>query len=440
MIPFRSSDVVRETLRFLIFFLLFFQGVLMSAELKHIKIKGVEIPVIFEKEASLPIDAMQIVFQKSGSIEDGNLSGLAKLSAKMLAQGTKSLGNVGFAEALEERAIRFGVHAGVETMVVELSSLKEHFKEGVELVQKLFIEPNLTEDTLKKVKTNTIGSLMRKKNDYDYIASVNLKKILFEGTPLQNPSDGTPQSIEKITLSDVEEFLKRHLALARVIVVIGGDMEWSEAKEHIKEVLKPLAKGENEPLPFYNASDKQKEKVQKEDTKQAYIYFGAPYYLKVEDPDLYKSKVAMFILGSGGFGSRMMEEIRVKRGLAYSAYSFARITKSHSYFTGYLQTKLESQEEAKKIVQEVVREFTQKGVTQKELEAAKKFILGSEPLRNETLSQRLSRAFHEFYSGKPLGYSKKELEKIEALKLEDLNDFIKKHPEIAKLSYSIVTK
>ncbi len=420
--------------------LLFLQGVLMSAELKHIKIKDVAIPVIFEKDSSLPIAAIQVIFQKSGAIEDGNLSGLAKLSAKMLAQGTKTLGNVGFAKALEERAIRFGVHAGTETMVVELSSLKEEFGEGVGLVRKLFREPNLTPQSLGKVKTTTLGTLMRKKSDYDYIASINLKGILFEGTPLQNPSDGTPESVNKITLQDVEAFLQKHLVLARVIVVIGGDMEWSEAQKYVQNLLEPLAKGQNEPLGFYDASDAQKEKVQKEDTKQAYIYFGAPYYLKVDDADLYKSRVAMFILGAGGFGSRMMEEIRVKRGLAYSAYSFARITKSHSYFTGYLQTKLESQKEAKELVQRVVEQFVKEGATQKELDAAKKFILGSEPLRNETLSQRLSHAFNEFYSGKSLGYSKEELKKIEALTLDELNAFIKKHPEIVKLSYSIVTK
>jgi predicted Zn-dependent peptidase len=116
------------------------------------------------------------------------------------------------------------------------------------------------------------------------------------------------------------------------------------------------------------------------------------------------------------------------------------INKSYSYFSGYLQTKLKSQDEAIKVVKEVIEEFTKNGVTQKELDAAKKFLLGSEPLRNETLSQRLGRAFSEFYKGKPLGYSKKELQKIEKLTLEELNKFIKSHPEINELSFSIVTR
>ncbi len=426
---------------FLIILIFIIQGVIMGAELKSVKINGVEVPVIFEKDSSLPIDAVQIIFQKSGSIEDKELPGLAKMSANMLSQGTKELGNVGFAKKLEDKAIRFGVHTGTETFVIEMSALKEQFGYGVDLIRELFIQPNLTSESLQKVKTNMLGALERKKDDYDYVASVNLKKILFAGTPLQNPSDGTSESIQKIALADIEQFLQKHLVLSRAIVVIGGDMEFSDAAEFIQKLLGSLKKGELEPLPFYNASDTQKEYVQKEkDIKQAYIYFGSPYYEKIDSDDLYLSRIAMFILGTGGFGSRLMEEIRVKRGLAYSAYSLARINKSHSYFTGYLQTKLESAKEAQKLVKDVIVDFVQNGATQKELESAKKFILGSEPLRNETLSQRLGRAFSEYYAGKPLGYYKEELKKIANVTLDELNAFIKTHPEITKLSFSIVTK
>ena len=150
-------------------------------------------------------------------------------------------------------------------------------------------------------------------------------------------------------------------------------------------------------------------------------------------------KGAPFILGSSGFGSRMMEEIRVKKGLAYSAYSRFNINKTHSYFSGYLQTKVETGEEAVASVKEVVKTFLEKGVTQEELSSAQQFLLGSEPLRNETLSQRLNRAFHEYYNNRPLGYTKEKLKKIEAIKLDELNAFIKKHSEIAKLSLSVVT-
>ncbi len=162
--------------------------------------------------------------------------------------------------------------------------------------------------------------------------------------------------------------------------------------------------------------------------------------MKTGDVNDYKAKVASFILGESGFGSRLMEEVRVKKGLAYSVYSRSSISKSHSSFTGYLQTKNSNLKEAEKLVKEVIVKFVKNGVTKDELEQAKKFILGSEPLRNETLSQRLSRVFFEYYNGYKLGHSKKVLDEIEKLQLGDLNDFIKKHNEITKLSFSVVTK
>jgi len=229
------------------------------------------------------------------------------------------------------------------------------------------------------------------------------------------------------------------LVLSRAIVAIGGDVDEKTINE-IKPILEDLEVGESKKLSFYEASKKAKTITEKKDTKQAYIYFGSPYNLKYNDKDTYKAKVATFILGSGGFGSRLMEEIRVKKGLAYSAYARVSLNKSASYFSGYLQTKLESQNDAIKTVKNVIDEFIKNGATKEELEQTKKFLLGSEPLRNETMSQRLNRAFMEYYKGFEPEHYKKELKEIENLSLKELNDYIKKHSEIRDLSISIVTK
>ena len=162
--------------------------------------------------------------------------------------------------------------------------------------------------------------------------------------------------------------------------------------------------------------------------------------LRNNHKDNYKAKIASFILGGSGFGSRLMEEIRVKRGLAYSAFGNISIAKSHSYFTGYLQTKVINQHKAKKLIIKIIKDFVKHGVTKDELESAKKFLLGSEPLRTETFSQRQNRAFNLYYKGLKSNYPEKELELFQNLTLEDLNKFIKSHNEITKLSFSIVTK
>jgi len=419
--------------------LLLIQGLMMASTLNYITVEGVKIPLIHEEDNRLPLVSMQLVFEESGSIEDEKLPGLAKISAKMMNEGTAELGSIGFAKVLDAKAVHISAHAGTETFVMEISSLKSSFDYGLEKFNDLLSGPNLKKDTLDKVKALTIGGLSRKENDYDYVAARALKAELFNGTILEHPSSGTIDDVKKIAAEDVEKFLKQHLVLERAVVVVGGDITLAEAQAKAQTLLKVLIKGEKASLGFVAVNKKSKRVVLERETEQAYLYFGSPYNMKVGDEDEYVARVATFILGAGGFGSRLMEEIRVKRGLAYSAYARVQASRSNVYFSGYLQTKLESQKEAEATVKEVIAEFVKNGVTQSELDQSKKFLLGSEPLRVETLSQRLSRTFQEYYKGEELGSSLKELKKIESLNLKTLNNYIKKHTEITDLSFAIVT-
>jgi predicted Zn-dependent peptidase len=420
--------------------LLILQGILMSASIKHIQIDTINVPVIFEEQRSLPTFNVQLIFQNSGYIQDKKKPGLASISAKLLNEGTKKQGSVNFAQKLEEKAISLSASTGFETFVIELSSLKDVRKDALALLQKVLIDPNYSKDTLLKLKTLQVGALKRKENDFDYVSKNILKASLFKNTPLANPASGTIESVESISLNDIKKFINKSINLSNLIVVAGGDLDFKTLKKEISPMLKTLQVGKNNSFKTFSANDKAKEETLLKDTQQAYIYFGSPFNITVQDKDAHMAKVASFILGGAGFGSRLMEEIRVKRGLAYSAYGYISVNKSHSYFTGYLQTKNETADEAKKLVSQIVNDFVINGVTQEELDAAKNFLTGSEPLRVETLSQRLNRAFTYFYRGLDQDYAKQELKKIEILSLEDLNAYIKSHTEIQSLSYSIVRK
>jgi predicted Zn-dependent peptidase len=421
--------------------ILFLGQALMASTLDYIEVNGVKIPFIFEEDKRLPIVSMQLIFTGSGSVDEGKKAGLAKSTAKMLNEGSLKKGSVGFADALDARAIQLSANAGSETFVIELGSLKEEFDTGLSLLSEQLKEPNFTAKSLDKVKTMTLSDISRKEADFDSVASDELKAVLFEGTVLATPNIGTKASVKSITLDDIKSFASHHLVLSNVLIVMGGDIGMEEAKRKVSLLLAPLAVGHATPERHFQPRTTPKESILKRpSTEQAYLYFGSPFAMKEGDSEFYKARVAMFILGSSGFGSRLMEEIRVKRGLAYSAYSRLSAAKTNTYFSGYLQTKLESQAEAKKTVIEVIDSFVRDGVTQAELDQARKFLLGSEPLRVETLSQRLGRTFSEYYQGKPLGYSLQELELIRHLTLDELNDFIQRHGEIKNLSYAIVTK
>ena len=413
----------------------------MASTLDFIDVHGVKVPFIYEEDKRLPIVSMQIVFTHSGSIDEGAHFGLARISGKMLNEGSLKRGSVGFADALDARAIQLSSNAGNETFVIELGSLKEEFDTGLSLLSEQLREPNFTAKSLDKVKTMALSDIARKEADFDTVASDELKAVLFEGTPMAVPNIGTKESIKAIKLNDIEKFIDNHLLLSNALIVVGGDISLADAKTKVQSLLSILKAGKVGNERHYEPRHTPKESILKRpQTEQAYLYFGSPFAMSEGDPEFYKARVAMFILGSSGFGSRLMEEIRVKRGLAYSAYSRLSVAKTNTYFSGYLQTKLESQNKAKKTVVEVIDTFVREGVTQSELDQARKFLLGSEPLRVETLSQRLGRTFSEYYSGKPLGSSVEELEMIRTLTLDEVNDFIKRHNEIKNLSYAIVTK
>ena len=423
-----------------ILILLLLGNIIMAATIEQIEVNGKQIPVIFEYDKRLPLVTMQFIFENSGSVEDTKKAGLAKFSSRIMSEGTSKLGSSAFAEALEAKAIHISASVGKETFVIELGSLKEEFESGLESFDSLLKDPNFSEDAISKVKTTTLGQLASKENDFDYIASNELKALLFDGSVLANPTSGTVESVNSINLDDVKEFIKEHLVSSRLIVVVGGDIDIKTLKVQLSKVIESMPLGNASQIKNYSVTKTPKENILIKETEQAYVYFGSPYNISVESKDYYKARVATYILGTGGFGSRLMEEIRVKKGLAYSAYASLNVSKSSSYMNGYLQTKLESLDNAKKTVQEVVAKFVKDGVTKDELEQTKKFLLGSEPLRVETMSQRLNRTFMEYYKGHELGHSTKELELVKNLKLNDLNEFIKEHNEILEMSFAIVTK
>ncbi len=422
----------------IIILLITIQGILMSATVNPIKIDNVKVPFIFEEDKNLPIISMQLIFKNSGSLTDTK-DGLVKLTSKLLNEGTKKDRSAGFSTKLESRAIGLSAHAGKETFVIELGSLKSEFPKGIALLKELLTDPNYSDETLKKIKTQTIGSLKRKESDFDYISSLKMKSMIFPNTPLAKASLGTVESVNAIELADIKKDIAEHLGLENAIVVMGGDISIAEAFKLAGQVLLELPHVKSKDIKPMKAVGTKQIKKSIVKSEQAYVYFGAPLDVPYDSKERYLSQVASFILGSSGFGSRLMEEIRVKKGLVYSVYSRFNINKTHSYFSGYLQTKVESGDEAVKAVKDVVQLFLDKGVTQEELTSAQQFLLGSEPLRNETLSQRLGRAFQEYYAERPLGSSAEDLKKIEAMTLDELNSFIKKHKEIAELSFSVVT-
>ncbi|WP_100964291.1 insulinase family protein [Helicobacter pylori] len=414
-----------------------FMGLQASA-LTHQEINQAKVPVIYEENHLLPMGFIHLAFRGGGSLSDKNQLGLAKLFAQVLNEGTKELGAVGFAQLLEQKAISLNVDTSTEDLQITLEFLKEYEDEAITRLKELLKSPNFTQNALEKVKTQMLAALLQKESDFDYLAKLTLKQELFANTSLANAALGTKESLQKIKLDDLKRQFAKVFELNKLVVVLGGDLKIDQTLKRLNNALNFLPQGKAYEESYFETSDKKSEKVLYKDTEQAFVYFGAPFKIKDLKQDLAKSKVMMFVLG-GGFGSRLMEKIRVQEGLAYSVYIHSNFSKVAHFASGYLQTKLSTQAKSVALVKKIVKEFIEKGMTQQELDDAKKFLLGSEPLRNETISSRLNTTYNYFYLGLPLNFNQTLLDQIQKMSLKEINDFIKAHTEINDLTFAIVS-
>ena len=398
-----------------------------------LKYKNSNIPLLYEFDNSMPVVNFKLIFKASGSVANGEFPGLANLVAKMLNEGTSKLGVSKFANLLELKAVNLSIFSGFETFGFEINTLKENFDYGLNLLINLLKDPNFTQKTLDKIKTLIKGEIASNNTDFDYLSRTELNRLLYENTSLEYPQIGTLESIDKISLNEVKEFFDA-LFLENLFIVLAGDI-----KENIDldELLNCFKNGNKNNLAFIKTSDEKKLSFVKKQVEQAYIYFGAPYNVKKDE--IFKANVAIFIFGSSGFGSRLMEEIRVKRGLAYSIYARADFGLSSSKIWGYMQTKNESKDDAINVIKSEFLKFVKDGVSQDELNNAKNFLLGSVVLQKETMFGRINIKQKEFYMGEEFGEFERTLEKIKALNLDDLNEFIKAHDEILNLSFSVIS-
>ena len=405
--------------------------------LDFIEVNGAKIPLIYELSNALPLGNISIIFYGGGKVYESKVA-LSAFSADLLNRGSKKSGEIDFADKLESNAISLGVASGLESLTFELSFLSQKREIAFELLGELLSSPNFTADAFNQSQIALKSELLAKENNFDYIAGKNLNKLIFKGTPLENPALGEIADIEKIKLGDIESFVKNALSLENAVILVGGDFALESIKDDLTKLLSILPKGEKIKRAKFAVRGKSQTISVAKPTKQAYIYFASPFKFDSYEKDLHKMTLMSFIMGSSGFGSRVMEEIRVKRGLAYSAYFYASVNSVTAQTAGYLQTKLENKDTAINALREIIANFIKKGGTQKELDDAKSYILGSRVLGNETLNQRLNKKFRNFSRDLPLNYDEILVQKIKNLTLSELNAYIKAHSEVNNLSFSVV--
>ena len=402
--------------------------------------------VLYVQANELPMVDIQTVFD-AGSIRDGNRKGIAQLANSLLGHGAKlnneTLTVNDISESFENIGARFGTSASKDNAEASLRTLTDEkiLSKAVATMQAIINAPTFDEKEFERVRKQVMIAFESRKQSPGTIASEAFYKGLYGNHPYASPSIGTIESIKMLTRDDLLEFYKKYYVASNALVTIVGDVDKVKAAELAEQIVGDLPTGKKATgLPAVSNLQTASSKHFEFPSSQTHVLVGQVGVHR-KDKDYFTLYVANHILGGSGFGSRIMEEIREKRGLAYSSYSyFSPMLKRGPFIMG-MQTSNKNSKEAMKVLKETLKTFIDKGPTEKELLHSKKNITGGFPLRidsNSDISNYLS--VIGFYN-LPLSYLKDFNKKVEAVTLVQIKETVKRRIDPDKmLTVTVGTK
>ncbi|PTQ87478.1 M16 family metallopeptidase [Nitrosomonas ureae] len=404
----------------LMLFVFYSQGALASLSIQFWQASS-GARVYFVENHDLPILDVSVEFAAGSSMDISTQSGCASLVQQLLSLGAGGFSEDQIATALADVGAQTRSHfdrdrAGI--VLRTLSSERER-KQALDVFARIIQFPEFPQAILSREKARTISSIKESSTKPDYIAERELMKMLYGNHPYGFNEQGEIETLSKLQREDLLAFYRAHYVAEGAVIAIIGDVTRLEAAA----IAEKLTEG----LPSAGQSrDVQPVAIPVAETKrlphpaaQSHIQLAYPG-LRRNDPDYFPLLVGNHILGGGGFVSRLMEEVRQQRGLAYSVYSFFAPYKEQGPFQIGLQTKKEQSEEALALTQKVLKDFVLNGPTEKELVAAKQNIIGGFPLRIDSNSKILSFLSVIGFYQLPLTYLTDYLVAVEAVTAEQI--------------------
>jgi zinc protease len=305
-----------------------------------------------------------------------------------------------------------------------------------ELALKLFSEvvgkPTFPADALARIKNQLLAGFEYQKQNPGSLAGKELFKRLYGNHPYGHPSEGTAESIKPITLAQLKAFHSRAYAAGNAVIALVGDLSRDEAQAMAAQVSASLPKGPalaKLPTPV---EPKAGETHIEFPSKQTHLML-AQLGITRNDPDFAALSLGNSVLGGGGFGSRLMTEVREKRGLTYGVSSGFTPMQTQGPFMISLQTRAELSENTLKLVQDIVRDFLANGPTQKELDDAKRELAGSFPLTNADNSDIVGQMGAIGFYDLPLTYLEDFMTQSQSVTVEQVKAAMNKHLNADKL-------
>ncbi|MEQ1598751.1 MAG: pitrilysin family protein [Methylotenera sp.] len=370
--------------------------------------------VYFVENHDLPIIDMAVNFPAGSARDTKATSGTAGVTRYMMTLGADGLSDEVITNKFADIGAILGGELDADRAAFKLRTLTSESAKALEIFNKILHKPDFPQTVLDREKTRIIAGLKEAETQPESISNKAFMKALYPNHPYGLDESGEIDTITAMKRDDLIAFYQQHYTAKSAVIALIGDMTEAQAREIAEKVSKDLPQGPAlarlAEVPLLTAANVQDIK---HPASQAHILLGAPG-VKRGDADYFPLYVGNYILGGGGFVSRLTEEVREKRGLVYSVYSYFAPMAELGVFQIGLQTKKEQAPEAMKVVNETLEKFIKNGVTEKELKAAKDNITGGFPMRIDS-------------NGKILDYlSVIGFYKLPLTYLDDFNQQIKK--------------
>lgn len=385
--------------------------------------------VYFVRTTELPLIQLRAAFDGASSRDPAGKFGVARMTNVMLPQGAGDLDADKIASGFESLGAEFGNNSERDMAIVELRSLSDPklLNPALDLFAKVVEKPTFPADALERERAGALVALQHERQSPGAIAHKTFMHMLYGDHPYAHDPLGSDKSLRAITRADLVAFHGRYYVGSNAWLAIVGNATLSEAKAIADRALGGLPRGEAvPPLPAVKPLPEGKREIIDFPAQQSHVLIGQPAVAR-DDPDYFALMVGNYTLGGGGLVSRLSDEVREKRGYSYSVYSYFQPMRVAGPFTLGLQTRNEKRDAAIAVARKVLDDYVEHGPTAQELDAAKRYLSGSFPLRldsNKKLADNL--AYVGFY-GLPLTYFDTFIQRVEAVTDKQIRAAFKRH-------------
>ncbi|WP_421862037.1 M16 family metallopeptidase [Parvibaculum sp.] len=351
---------------------------------------GVEAWLVQEDE--VPVVVMEVAWKGGAATDPEGKSGVANMVSGLLDEGAGEFTSEEFQIRMEEIAARMSFSADNDYFSATLITLANHKDEAFDLFSKAISEPRFDEDAVERIRKQIETIVARNRQSPDWIARNNWYKAAFGDHPYARDEDGTPESVGAITRDDLLGYTGRVLAQDNMKIAVVGPISPSELRSLLDRTFGGLpAEAQVADVPKADVTGNGEVQVVVRDFPQSVMIFGLQGVAR-DDPDFIPAYVMNYVLGGGSFSSRLTEEVREKRGLAYSIGSYLYPMDHAAMWLGQVGTKNERVGQTLSLVRKELARMAEEGVTADELKDAKTYLTGSYPLRftsNRSIANQL---------------------------------------------------